>query len=76
MALLTGSQTARARRAALAGIAAGQGRSAVGTHALFQGEVEFENLALAIIDEQHRFGVQQRLQLRDKGRARRACRTS
>src|SRR6202035_4756897 len=41
----------------------------IGTHALFQGEVQFENLALAIIDEQHRFGVQQRLQLAAKARA-------
>jgi len=39
----------------------------VGTHALFQDEVQFQNLALAIIDEQHRFGVQQRLALRNKG---------
>jgi ATP-dependent DNA helicase RecG len=67
VSLLTGSQSARAKRAALRGVAGGQARLCVGTHALFQGEVRFENLALAIIDEQHRFGVQQRLQLAAKG---------
>ncbi len=68
VALVTSSQPARARRAALAGIASGQVPLAVGTHALFQEEMEFRSLALAIIDEQHRFGVQQRLLLRQKGR--------
>ncbi|HEV7432457.1 MAG TPA: ATP-dependent DNA helicase RecG, partial [Steroidobacteraceae bacterium] len=68
VALVTGSQPARARRTALAGIAAGQIPLAVGTHALFQESMEFKSLALVIIDEQHRFGVEQRLQLRDKGR--------
>jgi len=68
VALITSSQPARARRSALAGVAAGQVPLAVGTHALFQESMEFRSLALAIIDEQHRFGVQQRLQLRDKGR--------
>jgi ATP-dependent DNA helicase RecG len=67
VSLLTGSQSARARNAALRGIASGQTRLCVGTHALFQAGVQFENLALAIIDEQHRFGVQQRLQLAAKG---------
>jgi ATP-dependent DNA helicase RecG len=67
VSLLTGSQSARAKRAALRAVADGQARLCVGTHALFQGEVRFENLALAIIDEQHRFGVQQRLQLAAKG---------
>jgi ATP-dependent DNA helicase RecG len=74
VSLLTGSQNARSRRAALRAAAGGQARLCVGTHALFQGEVEFENLALAIIDEQHRFGVQQRLQLAAKG-SRGASRT-
>jgi ATP-dependent DNA helicase RecG len=69
VSLLTGSQGARARRAALQAAANGQARICVGTHALFQGAVRFENLALAIIDEQHRFGVQQRLQLAAKGGA-------
>ena len=68
VALVTSSQPARARRTALAGIAAGQIPLAVGTHALFQESMAFQSLALVIIDEQHRFGVQQRLQLRDKGR--------
>jgi ATP-dependent DNA helicase RecG len=68
VALVTSSQPARARRTALAAIAAGQIPLAVGTHALFQESMEFQTLTLVIIDEQHRFGVQQRLQLRDKGR--------
>jgi ATP-dependent DNA helicase RecG len=68
VALVTGSQPARARRTALAAIAAGQIPLVVGTHALFQESMEFGALALAIIDEQHRFGVQQRLLLRQKGR--------
>jgi len=69
VSLLTGSQNARSRRVALRAAASGEARLCVGTHALFQGEVQFENLALAIIDEQHRFGVQQRLQLAAKARA-------
>ena len=69
VSLLTGSQSARARRATLAAAANGEARLCVGTHALFQGAVHFANLALAIIDEQHRFGVQQRLQLAAKGEA-------
>jgi len=69
VSLLTGSQGARARRAALTAAANGQAQVCVGTHALFQGAVRFDNLALAIIDEQHRFGVQQRLQLAAKGGA-------
>jgi ATP-dependent DNA helicase RecG len=48
----------------------------VGTHALFQEEVRFKHLALAIIDEQHRFGVQQRLALRKKGVAASCARIS
>ena len=67
VSLLTGSQSARARRLALRAAASGETRLCVGTHALFQGEVQFDQLALAIIDEQHRFGVQQRLQLAAKG---------
>jgi len=69
VSLLTGSQPARTRRAALQAAAAGSAQLCVGTHALFQGEVRFSNLGLAIIDEQHRFGVQQRLQLAAKGGA-------
>ncbi|HMI38052.1 MAG TPA: ATP-dependent DNA helicase RecG, partial [Steroidobacteraceae bacterium] len=70
VALVTGSQPARARRTALAAIAAGQVPLVVGTHALFQESMKFASLALAIIDEQHRFGVQQRLQLRQKSQDR------
>jgi len=69
VSLLTGSQPARTRRAALQAAAAGSAQLCVGTHALFQEEVRFHNLGLAIIDEQHRFGVQQRLLLAAKGNA-------
>ena len=65
-AWLAGKLKGKARVAALQQIAAGA-PMVVGTHALFQEEVRFRNLALAIIDEQHRFGVQQRLALRQKG---------
>ena len=64
---LTGSQSKKERVAALQAIASGEAQLVVGTHALFQEAVEFKNLGLAIIDEQHRFGVQQRLALRQKG---------
>jgi ATP-dependent DNA helicase RecG len=66
VAWLTGSQKAKERRDMLALIASGQAALVVGTHALIQDKVQFHNLALAIIDEQHRFGVAQRLALRDK----------
>jgi ATP-dependent DNA helicase RecG len=64
-----GKARGKARDAALQAIGCGAGQVAVGTHALFQAEVEFARLGLVIIDEQHRFGVHQRLALRDKGRA-------
>jgi ATP-dependent DNA helicase RecG len=67
VAWLSGSQGARERRKALASIAAGETPVAVGTHALIEEQVQFRDLALAIIDEQHRFGVHQRLALRVKG---------
>jgi ATP-dependent DNA helicase RecG len=67
VALLAGSQPARTRRSALAAIASGEIKVAVGTQALFQEGVEFAQLALVIVDEQHRFGVQQRLRLSEKG---------
>ena len=67
--LLAGRQSAPERRTRLEAIREGRDLVAVGTHALFQAGVEFRQLALAIIDEQHRFGVHQRMQLRDKGRA-------
>ena len=65
-AWLTGSQKTKERREALALIASGEAALVVGTHAVIQDKVEFKNLALAIIDEQHRFGVAQRLALRSK----------
>ncbi len=64
---LAGRLTPKARREALAALAAGTTQVAVGTHALFQSELAFARLGLAIVDEQHRFGVHQRLALRDKG---------
>ena len=64
---VAGAQKKRERVAALARLASGQSAVAVGTHALFQGEVQFRHLGLVIVDEQHRFGVRQRLALRDKG---------
>jgi ATP-dependent DNA helicase RecG len=69
VALLTGRERGRARDEVLAGLASGEIAIAVGTHALFQDEVAFANLALAVIDEQHRFGVHQRLTLAAKGSA-------
>jgi len=65
-AWLTGGQKARERREMLALIASGEASLVVGTHAIIQDKVEFKNLALAIVDEQHRFGVAQRLALRSK----------
>ena len=66
--LLTGRLRAGERRSALATLANGEAAIVVGTHALFQEGVEFHRLGLIIIDEQHRFGVHQRLALREKGR--------
>ena len=66
-AWLAGSQKAAARREALAAIADGSAPLVVGTHALFQEGVDFHNLGLVVIDEQHRFGVHQRMALREKG---------
>jgi ATP-dependent DNA helicase RecG len=65
--LLTGKMPAGDRRAALERLRTGESRIAVGTHALFQGGVEFHNLGLTVVDEQHRFGVHQRLALSEKG---------
>ena len=65
--LLSGRQRKREREAALAGLQDGHIAVAVGTHALFQDDVTFRALGLIVVDEQHRFGVQQRLSLRDKG---------
>ena len=65
--LLSGRMPARTRREALEAIATGAPGIAIGTHALFQEEVSFRRLALVIVDEQHRFGVHQRMRLREKG---------
>lgn len=72
VAWLAGKLKGKARAAALEQIAGGA-PMVVGTHALFQDEVQFQRLALVIIDEQHRFGVQQRLALRKKGVDGRLC---
>lgn len=66
--LLTGKQKVAERRPVLAGIADGSVNIVVGTHALFQADISFQNLGLTVVDEQHRFGVHQRLALSDKGR--------
>ncbi len=73
LAWLTSRLTGRARRTMLDRLAAGEIHLVVGTHALFQETVAFAELALAIVDEQHRFGVHQRLALREKGRQRGHC---
>lgn len=65
--LLLGSQTAKEKQAQLDDLASGKTQFIVGTHALFQKDVIFKELALVIIDEQHRFGVHQRMALHDKG---------
>jgi ATP-dependent DNA helicase RecG len=67
VALITGSLPARTRRNALTAVANGDINIVVGTHALFQESMQFARLGLVIVDEQHRFGVHQRLSLRDKG---------
>ena len=69
VAWLAGKVSGRARSAVLADAASGAAQLVVGTHALMQEGVVFRDLALAIVDEQHRFGVHQRLALRDKGAA-------
>jgi len=70
IAWLHGGLSAKQKRAAQETLAAGEVAIAIGTHALFQRGVEFARLGLAVVDEQHRFGVQQRLSLRKKGEAR------
>jgi len=67
LAWLSGSQRQADRRASLEAIESGRASLIIGTHALFQEGVQFNNLALVVIDEQHRFGVHQRMALRDKG---------
>ena len=67
VAFLTGKVKGKAREMQLLAIADGTAQMVIGTHALFQDTVEFNDLGLSIIDEQHRFGVHQRLALRNKG---------
>jgi ATP-dependent DNA helicase RecG len=69
VAILTGRERGRERGETLARLAGGEIDLLIGTHALFQEEVAFHDLALAVVDEQHRFGVHQRLALAQKGRA-------
>ena len=66
VALLTGSQSTAARRQALLDIVSGEAGIVIGTHALIQDKVEFHDLGLVVVDEQHRFGVEQRDALRAK----------
>ncbi|MGB1027038.1 MAG: ATP-dependent DNA helicase RecG, partial [Rhodospirillaceae bacterium] len=66
--LLTGRDKGKRRDSLVADLAEGRADIAIGTHALFQSDVQFQDLALAVVDEQHRFGVHQRLALSDKGR--------
>lgn len=68
--LLTGKHKGKARAERLEAIASGEAQIVIGTHALFQDEVEFKRLVLAVVDEQHRFGVHQRLALQQKGQRR------
>ena len=67
IALLTGSLPAKARKQALLDVVSGEAGIVVGTHALIQDRVEFADLALLVVDEQHRFGVEQRDTLRSRG---------
>jgi len=67
VSLLSGSLPAKEKRAALTSVASGETHIAVGTHALIQDDVAFHRLGLAVVDEQHRFGVMQRAALKQKG---------
>ncbi len=73
VALLTGRLKGKMRREVTTQISSGAARVVVGTHALFQESVRFAHLALIVVDEQHRFGVHQRLALREKGGAEGRC---
>ena len=68
--LLTGKDKGKVRQQKLNKIVTGESQIIIGTHALFQNDVEFNQLALLVVDEQHRFGVHQRLALREKGGSR------
>ena len=67
MGWLAGKLKGKAREAVLERLASGDVQMLVGTHAIFQEQVHYQQLALVIVDEQHRFGVHQRLALREKG---------
>ena len=67
--VLTGRDKGRVREATLMGLASGEIDILVGTHAIFQEAVRYKDLALVVVDEQHRFGVAQRMLLQDKGRS-------
>jgi len=68
LSLLVGGRSSRERREELEKVAAGESDLVIGTHALVQGDVEFSNLGLVVVDEQHKFGVLQRATLRQKGK--------
>jgi len=68
VSMISGKQKVAAKREALENISSGNSHLVIGTHALFQNDVHFQKLGLIIIDEQHRFGVHQRLALREKGK--------
>jgi ATP-dependent DNA helicase RecG len=68
LACLTGREKGAARDTILAKLAAGEIDILIGTHALFSEDVSFKDLGLAVVDEQHRFGVHQRMQLQSKGK--------
>ncbi len=68
VAILTGREKGRARESCLMGMADGSIHILIGTHALFSEDVAFRDLGLAVVDEQHRFGVHQRMQLQSKGK--------
>ncbi len=70
LAYLSGREKGKARRVVLEKLASGETAALIGTHALFQDDVKFHDLGLAVIDEQHRFGVAQRLALQEKARNR------
>ena len=76
LAWLSGSQRQKDRKESLAAIADGSANVVIGTHALFQEGVSFHDMALLIIDEQHRFGVHQRLACATRGSVPTAIRTS
>src|SRR5690606_39630702 len=73
IALLTGRDKGRARESILMGLLDGSIQIVVGTHAIFQESVAYRNLGLVVIDEQHRFGVGQRLMLTQKGKVAPHC---